>query len=364
MQLDVVNEQLWREGEVIPLRPKAFAVLRYLAEHSERLMNREELVRAVWGETKVSEGVLRGCLREVRQALGDSVETPQFIETVGRRGWRFIAPLNRTPSVQSSKFHVENAKQPWMPDAQPLTEEPPLPLPDKPSLVVLPFVNLSNGPEQDCFSDGITADLISDLSQVPDLFVIDCSSAFTYKGKAVKAQQVSRELGVRYVVEGSVSKNDDRVRIRVQLIDATNGFHLWSERYERELNDPFTLQDEVTRKIVTTLALQLPLWEKGWTIRKRTQSMEAYDMLLCGANFVLLHTQEANARARQLFEKAIISDPQYAWAYVSVADTYLTGYLWGWDKSPRALERAFALAQQAVALDPSIPTAHSVLSWI
>jgi TolB-like protein/DNA-binding winged helix-turn-helix (wHTH) protein/Tfp pilus assembly protein PilF len=470
-RLDLESEQLWRGSDKIPLRPKAFAVLWYLVEHPGRLVSRDDLVQAVWGETKVSEGVLRGCLREIRQALGDAVDSPQFIETVPRRGWRFIGTVSSQHSVASSQrsapalspqyFMPENAHQetastnldqsvetasspaavnglqqtdsdidhvpvgiqphgealndvtqakhdpaPLTTDVQPLEipspfqpvnknrrwtttfvimglllmggvivtlrlfpltgvrEEPTLPFPDKPSLVVLPFVNLSGDPEQDYFSDGLTADLTGDLSQIPDLFVIARHSAFTYKGKAVTVQQVGQELEVEYVVEGSVSKSEDQVRIRVELIEATTGFQLWAERYDGELKELFDVQDTVVRQIVTTLRLQIPLWEKGWAVRKRTERMEAYDVLLQGMHYALLQTPEANTQARHLFEQAIALDPQYAWAYVSVANTYFTEYLWGWDRNPQAIERAFALAQQALTLDATLPTAHSLLSWI
>jgi TolB-like protein/Tfp pilus assembly protein PilF len=222
---------------------------------------------------------------------------------------------------------------------------------------------LSNDPEQEYFSDGITADLTSDLSQIPDLFVTDRNSAFTYKGKAIKAQQISRELGVRYVVEGSVSKLNGRMRLRVQLIDATTGFHLWSERFDREPQALFAIQEEITQKIVATLKLQFPLLEKGWYIRKRTENLEAYDAMLRGIQYALRRTKEANEQARRMFEKAVELDPTYASAYAALGHTYFTEYLWGWDRRPQVIERAHDLAQRALALDDSLPASHSLLSW-
>src|SRR5438552_10038186 len=161
--------------------------------------------------------------------------------------------------------------QPPTPSTQP---EPALPLPDKPSIVVLPFVNMSKDPDQEYFSDGLTEVLTGDLSKISSLFVIARNSAFTYKGKAVKVQDVGREMGVRYVVEGSVLKADGQVRITVQLIDASTGYHLWSERYDRPLKDILTLQDEIVQKIVTTLRLQLSLQEQGLIVRKHTDNLE------------------------------------------------------------------------------------------
>src|SRR5262249_17750655 len=157
-----------------------------------------------------------------------------------------------------------------------------LPLPDKPSIVVLPFVNMSKDPDQEYFSDGLTEVLTGDLSKISSLFVIARNSAFTYKGKAVKVQDVGREMGVRYVLEGSVQKAAQRVRITTQLIEATTGYHLWSEQYDRPLQDLFALQDEIVQKIVTTLQLQLTLQEQGYIVRKTTNNLEAYDVFLRG----------------------------------------------------------------------------------
>jgi TolB-like protein len=196
-----------------------------------------------------------------------------------------------------------------------------LPLPDKPSIVVLPFVNMSEDPKQEYFSDGMTEDLTTDLSKISGLFVIARNSASIYKGKAVKVQDVSRELGVRYVLEGSVRRADNQVRISAQLVDATTGGHLWSERYDRPLKDVFALQDEIVQKIVTTLKLQLTLWEQGILVRKTTDNLEAYDSYLRGLESFSRAIlggprREVNVQARQMFERAIELDPTYAQAYV------------------------------------------------
>src|SRR5712691_5953536 len=174
---------------------------------------------------------------------------------------------------------------------------------------------MSQDPGQDYFSDGLTDVLTSDLSQISSLFVIARNSAFTYKGKAVKVQDVGREMGVRYVLEGSVLKAEGQVRITAQLIDATTGYHLWSERYDRPLQNILRLQDEIVQKIVTTLKLQLTLQEQGYLVRKHTDNLEAYDLLLRGIEPFFRFTQETNAQVRQLFEKAVALDPQYAEAY-------------------------------------------------
>jgi adenylate cyclase len=250
-----------------------------------------------------------------------------------------------------------------LPSTQPLAPSTqPLPLPDKPSIVVLPFDNMSKDPEQDYFSNGITEVLTSDLSRISSLFVIARNTAFTYKGKALNVQEVGKELGVQYVLEGSVQKAADHVRIVAQLIDTTTGGHLWSQRYDRPLKDIFALQDEIVQKIVTTLELQLTLSEQGVLTRKRTDNLEAYDYFLRGLVAYEYRTKETNAQARQMFEKAIALDPQYATAYAQMGWTHLLEWSWRWSVDPKHVERAFELAQQAIALDGSLPGAHSLLS--
>jgi adenylate cyclase len=238
---------------------------------------------------------------------------------------------------------------------------PALPLPDKPSIAVLPFVNMSGDSEQEYFSDGMTEDLITDLSKLSSLFVIARTSVFTYKGKAVKPEQVSRELGVRYVVEGSVRKAGNRVRITAQLIDATTGYHRWAERYDRELQDIFALQAEIAQKIVGTLAVQLTAGEQARLGRKYTDNLEAYDYFLRGGEYLRRFTAETNAQAREMFEKAIALDPGFALAYALLSVTYERAWGLQWSQDPQTLEQAFALAQKAIALDDTLPAAHIVL---
>jgi adenylate cyclase len=254
---------------------------------------------------------------------------------------RYLSP----PPIRTPQSEIRNQAAP----------APTLPLPDKPSIVVLAFTNMSEDPKQEYFSDGITEDLTSALSRISSLFVIARNSAFTYKGKAVNVQEISKELGVRYVLEGSVRKADSQVRITAQLIDATTGYHLWTERYDRPLQDIFALQDEIVQKVVTTLKLQLTLWEQGLAVRKRTDNLEAYDYFLRGVDSYWRLTKEANAQARQMLEKAIELDPQYAQAYASLGLTYWTEWNWRWSQDPQNLERAFELAQKAIALDDSLP---------
>ena len=229
------------------------------------------------------------------------------------------------------------------------------PLPDKPSIVVLPFVNVSGDPEQEYFSDGITEELITDLAGVPELFVISRSSAFTYKGRPVKVKDVGRDLGVRYVLEGTVRKAEGRVRITAQLIDATTGFHLWSERYDRELSDIFALQSEISQQILVALKVELRDAAIDWFVRRSTRDLAAQDTLWRGWAHTQRFTREDNLEARYLFERAIEQDPDFALAYELAGFTYAIEYAYGWNLDPTLLDRAEELARRAVALDPAIP---------
>ncbi len=234
-------------------------------------------------------------------------------------------------------------------------------MPLKPSIAVLPFVNMSEDPKQDYFSDGMTDTLITDLSKLAGLFVIARNSTFVYKGQAIKPQQVSQELGVRFVLEGSVQKADTRVRIIAQLVDATTGHHLWAEHYDRELKDIFALQDEITQKIVAALQVKLTAGEQARVGRVPTDNLEAYDYYLRGKEYFWRSTPETNVQARQLFERAIELDQQFALAYTWQGITYLREWAWLWSLDPQTLEQAFELAQKAIALDDSLATAYGLL---
>jgi adenylate cyclase len=243
-------------------------------------------------------------------------------------------------------------------------QSPGLALPDKPSVAVLPFANLSQDPTQEYFSDGVTEDLITGLSKVSGLFVIARNSVFTYKGKAVKVGDVGRDLGVRFVLEGSIQRAGDRVRITAQLVDATTGYHIWAERYDREVRDIFALQDEVTQKIVRTMAVKLTEGERGRMGRAPTGDPEAYDLVLRGHEAHKRTTREANVQSRRLFVKALDLDPEYARAYVGLGWSHLQSWQFLWSTDPESLERARELAERAIALDDTLAGAHLLLGQI
>ena len=245
-------------------------------------------------------------------------------------------------------------------------ERPNLPLPDKPSIAVLPFVNMSDDPKQDYFCDGITEEIITGLSAIRKLFVIARNSTFTYKGKAVKVQEVGRELGVRYVLEGSVRKAGDRVRITAQLVDATTGNHLWAERYNRELKDIFAIQDEITMKIITAMQVKLTEGDKAYLLRpKGTDNIEAYLKLLEGFHHFNRFSRDGTQLAGQIFEEVITLDPEYVAPYYFLGFVHTRSISGGWSKNPaKSLDQAFKLAQKALPLDESHPGPLQLLGLV
>jgi len=234
----------------------------------------------------------------------------------------------------------------------------------KPSIAVLPFANMSGDQEQEYFSDGITEDLITAFSNISRLSVVSRNTAFTYKGRTVNVKQIAEELGISYVLEGSVRKAGNRVRITAQLIDAEADRHLWSERYDRELEDVFAVQDEITTKIVTALDVELLDGEQARIWRNSTQNGQAYDLFLRGRNsYVKKFSREANSQAIRLMEQAIGLDPEFARAYAGLAWQFVIQVRNGWSQAPEeSLERALELTNRAIALDKSLAYAYSVRS--
>jgi adenylate cyclase len=239
------------------------------------------------------------------------------------------------------------------------------PLPDRPSIAVLPFDNLSEDPEQEYFSDGLTEEIISSLSSIPKLFVIARNSTFTYKGKPVKVQQVSEELGVRYVIEGSVRKGGDKIRITAQLIDAITGNHLWAERYDRNIDDIFAVQDEITKKIITAMQVKLTEGEQVRAAAGGTNNLEAYLKYLQANELINRINPDSNALGKQLAEEATALDPEYASAYFALAFAHALDVWLGASKSPKqSIAKAMELLQKAIELDETYAEAHGMLGFL
>jgi adenylate cyclase len=379
--LDVACGCLRTADREIELRPKSFEVLRYLVENAGRLVAKDELIKAVWRNVVVTDESLMQCMSEVRHAVADDGQT--IIKTVPRRGYRFMAPVlcaaaapppSGTAGVPPALMLAGGTP------AVPGTAAPPVwsdPGPrllsslDRPAVAVLPFANLSSDPQQDYISDGIAEDITTELSRFSELMVIARNSAFQYKGKAVDIRQIGRELGARYVLEGSVRRGGDRIRITAQLIDAMTGSHRWAERYDRELHDAFAVQDEMARAIVTILAAHVNRAERERALLKPPAAWEAYEYYLRGVEaFFLYGSRGAKASfydARRLLERCLAIDPDYTRAAAMLSEIHFGAYADGFDGdylSPAALDRALELAETAVRLDACLPQARAQLGHV
>ena len=242
-EIDVERRELRRAGSPVHVEPQVFDLLVYLTANRERVISKDDLIAAVWDGRIVSDSTLTSRINAARKAIGDSGAGQKIIRTVPRKGLRFVGDVRPRPDVASTD---QATTAPAVPVTEPSRQA--LPLPDRPAIAVLPFTNMSGDAEQDYFSDGISEDIITALSKLRWFFVIARNSSFVYKGRAVHMKQVAEELGVGYVVEGSVRKSGDRVRITAQLNDVATGSHIWAERYDRDLADVFAVQDEITNR--------------------------------------------------------------------------------------------------------------------
>ncbi len=256
--------------------------------------------------------------------------------------------------------------QPWAPDVEPASvTRMAWPLPDKPSIAVLPFNNLSGDPSQGHLGDGLAENIIASLSKIPQMFVISRNSTFTYKGKPVKVQQVAEELGVRYVLEGSVQRSGAKARITAQLIDALTGHHLWSERYDRDVNDIFAFQDEITLKVVTALQVELTDGDLARVRQKGTKNLDAWLLVTQAAEKTLRLTKEDNAKAKELAKRAIALDGNYTQAYTALAWSHLLDFQAGWATNrAKSFKRSVELVQQALKLDDTYSRTYTLLGNI
>jgi adenylate cyclase len=354
--LDVARSSLRAADREIQLRPKSFEVLRYLVENADRVVTKDELIKAIWPNVIVTDDALMHCVSEARQAIADSRQT--LIATVPRRGYRFAAPVLRIGANAAAAAPTPPCEG----------EEQGTSL-DRPCVAVLPFANLSGDRQQDYFSDGITEDITTELSRFSELMVIACNSAFQYKGRAVDIRQVGRELGARYVLEGSMRRSGGRIRITAQLIDAMTGAHRWGERYDRELHDVFAVQDEMARTIVVILAAHVNRAEIERALLKPPAAWEAYDYYLRGSeayffSHLTKRTKGALHQARRLLEQSLAIDPDYARAAAVLAATHRHAYFERSDGdylNPAALDRALEWAEIAVRLDARLPEARAAL---
>jgi adenylate cyclase len=351
--LDTERRELCRRGDVVRIEPQAFDLLEHLVRNRERLVSRDDLIAAIWNGRIVSDSAMTTRINAARYAIGDTGKAQRLIKTVPRKGVRFVGRVH------------EEARGKLEPDAGVRPSTSYLALPDKPSIAVLPFTNMSGDPGQEYFSDGITEDIITGLSRFSELFVIARNSSFQYKGRSPDIRQVGRGLGVRYVLEGSVRRAGDCIRVSAQLIDAVTGGHRWGERYDRELKDVFAVQDEVSRAIVALLVAHVNKAEVERTLLRPPATWQAYDFFMRALDMYSTIWSSSNVtdlyEARRLLERSISLDPNYARAYATLSHTHLVAWVHPLDEdhlSPPALERARRFARKAVQLDPNLPIAH------
>jgi TolB-like protein len=339
--LDTDHRELRHGPSIVPIAPQAFDLLEFLIRNRERVLTKDDLIASIWNGRIVSDSALSTCVNAARSALNDTGVRQRLIRTLPRKGMRFVGAVREAQKPEGFIATEAITEQP----------RPALPLPDRPSIAVLPFVNMSGDPEQDYFADGMVDEITTALSRLRWLFVIARNSSFTYKGRAVDVKQVGRELGVRYVLEGSVRKSASRVRIIGQLIDTSTGAHIWADRFEGVIEDIFDLQDQVTASVVGAIAPKMEQAEIERARRKSTENLDAYDYFLQGIAKVHEVTKHANAEALRLFYKALELDPHYAPAYGMAAWCYAWRMLNGWmEERAKEVTETARLALQAVEL--------------
>ena len=359
---DTDRRELRHHEALVPLTPQVFDLLGYLLRNRERVVSKDELVASIWQGRAVTDSALTTRINAVRAAVGDNGKSQQVIRTLPRKGFRFVAEVREGEPAKPRADDV----------AAPIGLA--LALPDKPSIAVLPLKNVPHDPDQENISDGITEDIITELSRFSELFVIARNSSFRYKEKMIDVRRIGRELGVRYVLEGSFRRHDGRVRIVAQLVDALTGAHRWAERYDRELTDVFALQDELARAIATTLVAHVNKAEAERALLKAPTSWQAYEYFVRGADILAGYWSTVKVadlyESRRLLERSLQIDPNYARAYAALSTTWIIAWRNRLDKdhlNPAALDEAHRVASKAVQLNPNLPQGHAslgvVLAW-
>ncbi|MHC2705004.1 TolB-like protein [Bradyrhizobium liaoningense] len=350
--LDTDRRELSREQVPIAVEPQVFDLVVHLMQNRDRVVSKDELIDKIWHGRSVSESTLTSRINAARKAIGDNGASQTLIRTITRKGFRFVGDVQtQLGAVAPEPVRVAQNQTAFA-------------LPERPAIAVLPFTNMSGEAGQDYFSDGISEDIITALSKLRWFFVVARNSSFVYKGRAVHIHEVARELGVRYVVEGSVRRSGERVRISAQLNDVSTGSHLWAERYDRELADIFAVQDEITEAIVAAIEPQLYAAESFRAQQKPPGSLDAWDLVMRALSHYWRTTREDNAAAQGLLEQAVAIDPAYGKALGLLATSHMFGAHMGWADMAATLPLAERAALAAVEADredawgPSRPRLH------
>jgi adenylate cyclase len=344
--VDLNRRELRRDATAIAVEPQVFDLLVFLIRNRDRVVSRDDLIATIWGGRIVSESALSTRINAARSAIGDSGAEQRLIKTLPRKGIRFVGVVREEHLTTDPVAAIDAPK-------------PALTLPDRPSIAVLPFVNMSGDKEQEYFADGVVEDIITALSRMRWLFVIARNSSFTYKDKAVDLKQVGRELGVRYVLEGSIRVMGRSIRTTSQLIDAESGKHIWSEKYDRKLDDIFTLQDEITENVVAAIEPNLYAQEGYRAREKGPGSLDAWGYVAQAMPLATKLARGKNEAARKLLKRAIVIEPEYAKAHavLSFAEWW-HAFCWWSANTPKTYEEALISAERALALDPHDPWAR------
>lgn len=343
--LDLVRGALLdASGAEIPLRAKSFDLLRVFVTNAGQLLDRDTINRAIWHDVVVTDDAITQCIRDIRRAVGDADQ--RILKTVPRRGYIFAARVTVQHEQPIDPFTGSSF---------------PPPVPDKPSIAVLAFTNMSSDADQEYFSDGIAADITTELSHNRWLLVIGRNSSFTYKGRAIDLKQVAHELGVRYVLEGSVRRSGERVRVTVQLIEAESAGHLWAHRFDRNVNDVFAVQDEIVAAVIAAILPAVSDAERRRAGRKAPESLDAWEAYQRGLTHLFRFTSDADIeRAREFFCNSVTSDPTFAAAYAGLSMTYMRDVIWSARSSPLSLAESWA--RKGIEIDANDSEAQAALS--
>lgn len=349
--LDTDRRELRHGESSVPVQPQVFDLLVYLIENRHRVVTKDDLLEAVWNGRLVSESTLISRINAARRAIGDDGDQQRLIRTVARKGVRFVGEVEKGPAVTDS-LPVERSSDP---------SATTMALPDRPSIAVLPFTNMSDDAEQDFFIDGITEDLITALSRIRQFFVIARNATLRYKRELPDVREIAATLGVRYVVEGSVRRDAGRVRISAQLLDCSTGNHVWAERFDRKLDDIFAIQDEIAREIAGQIEPELGRAEYDRTKATPPENLGAWELFHRGMALIAQRTRDGNAEARRLLERSLALHPSFAPAHAAIAWSQAEDlfFCYAIHDPKDILNRA----RRAVLLDDRDALSHLALAW-
>lgn len=339
-RVDSIDRVLLKGEEAVPLPPKVFDTLLLLVSHSGRLLEKEELMNQLWAGTFVEDGSLSRNISTLRKVLGDGAKGVQYIQTVPKRGYRFVAQVTEATQENSHTAVSDNSSLD--------------------SIAVLPFLDLSPQSDHEYFSDGLTQELINALTKVPGLRVVARTSAFQFKGTALDIRRIGERLNVKTVLEGSVRVENRRLRVTAQLNNVADGFHLWSENYDREMREVFAIQEEIAQSILTTLRIRLSGQSPRQLVSSHTRDMEAYQLYLRGRYFIGVHFKQGINH----LERAVALDTNYGSAYAALADAYGLLVSQSLVSTKEGLEKAKQYAKRALEIDETLAEAHSSLGYI